>query len=139
MKISNLKKLACITAIVLAPSIAFAGGTNATSEDKASTGQSKDPDPGLKEGDMGVTGVGQSSKQQDSAIVDDATLATNVQNALKADPNIKNLDIKAEVSNGVVTLTGVASGKRWTSRATTVANSVKGVKSVKNNMTIGNK
>jgi osmotically-inducible protein OsmY len=138
MKISNLKKLACITAIVLAPSIAFAGGTNATSEDKASTGQSKDPDPGLKGGDTGVTGVGQSSKQ-DTVIVDDATLATNVQNALKADPNIQNLDIKAEVSNGVVTLTGVASAKRWTSRATTVANSVKGVKSVKNNMTIGHK
>jgi osmotically-inducible protein OsmY len=138
MKISNLKKLACITAIVLAPSIAFAGGTNATSEDKASTGQSKDPDPGLKAGDTGVTGVGQSSKQ-DAVIVDDATLATNVQNALKADPNIQNLDIKAEVSKGVVTLTGVASAKRWTSRATIVANSVKGVKSVKNNMTIGHK
>ena len=138
MKVSNLKKLACITAIILLPSIAFAGGTNSTSPDKASTGQSKDLDPGLKEGDMGVVGVGQNSKQ-DFFIVDDATLATNVQSALKADPNTQNLDIKAEVSNGVVTLTGVASAKRWTARATTVARSVKGVKSVKNNMTIGHK
>jgi osmotically-inducible protein OsmY len=138
MKISNLKKLACITAIVLAPSIAFAGGTNTTSPEKASTGQSKDLDPGMKEGDMGNVGVGQSSKQ-DTAVVDDATLATNVQSALKADPKLQNLDITAEASNGVVTLTGVASAKRWTARATKVANSVKGVKSVKNNMTIGHK
>jgi len=136
MKVSNLKKLACITAIVLAPSIAFAGGTQ--SPDKASTGQSNDPNAEMKAGDMGVEGVGQSSKQ-DTTMVDDATLVTNVQNALKADPNTQNLDIKAEVSNGVVTLTGVASAKRWTARATTVARSVKGVKSVKNNMTIGHK
>ncbi|MGZ8984069.1 MAG: BON domain-containing protein [Methylotenera sp.] len=47
--------------------------------------------------------------------------------------------MNAVVSNGVVTLTGVASAKRWTARATEVANSVKGVKSVKNNMTIGHK
>ncbi len=138
MKISNLKKLACITAIVLAPLMVFAGGTNSTSQDKASTGQSNDPDSGSKEGDMGAAGVGQSSKQ-DSVMVDDATLATNVQNAIKADPNIQNIDIKAKVSKGVVTLTGVASDSRWKARATVVANSVKGVKSVKNNMTIGHK
>ncbi len=133
MKISSLKKLACITAIVLAPSIAFAGGTQ--TQDKASTGQSNDLDAGMKEGDMGTAGVGQSSKQ-DSAIVDDATLVNNVQDTLKADPMTKNLDIKVEVRSGIVTLTGTASGKRWTARATTVASSVKGVKSVKNNMTI---
>jgi hypothetical protein len=52
MKISNLKKLACIAAIALAPSIVFAGGTQ--SQDKASTGQSNDPDAGMKEGDMGL-------------------------------------------------------------------------------------
>ncbi len=140
MKISNLKKLACITAIVLAPSIAFAGGTNSTSQDqdKASTGQSNDPNAGMKAGDMGELGVGQSSKQ-DTVMVDDATLAINVQSALKADPKLQNLDIMAEVSNGVVTLTGVASAKRWTAQATEVARSVKGVKSVKNNMTIGHK
>lgn len=136
MKISNLTKLACITAIVLAPSIGFAGGTQ--TQDKASTGQSNDPNAGMKAGDMGTQGVGQSSKP-DTNVVDDATLTTNVQNALKADPTLQNLDITAEVSNGVVTLTGVASGKRWTGRATTVARSVKGVKSVKNNMTIGHK
>ena len=135
MKTSNLKKLACITAIVLAPSIAFAGGTQ--TQDKASTGQSNDPDAEMKAGDMGTEGVNQNSKQ-DTTMVDDATLVTNVQDALKDDAMTKNLDIKAEVSNGIVTLTGAASDQRWTTRATTVARSVKGVKSVKNNMTIGN-
>ncbi len=136
MKISNLKKLACITAIIIAPTIAFAGGTNSKTE--ASTGESRDLDPGLKEGDMGQLGVGQTSKQ-DSAVVDDATLTTNVHKALKADPETKGLEITAKVSNGAVTLTGFASGKRWTARATEVARSVIGVKSVKNNMTIGSK
>lgn len=138
MKVSNLKTLACIIAIVLAPSIAFAGGTNATTEDKASTGQSKDPDPGMKEGDMGLKPVGQ-EPMPDSVIVNDSTLTTSVRDALKADPNLKNLDIKAKVSNGVVTLTGDAKDMRWKARATVVANSVKGVKSVENNMKIGRK
>lgn len=138
MKLLNLKKLACITAIVLVPSIAFAGGTNSTSQDQDSTGQANDPGTGQESGDMGTLGVGQPTKQ-DTSMVNDTTIATNVQEALKADPTLSKLNIKTEVSNGVVTLTGVASGKRWTARATTVANSVKGVKSVKNNMTIGRK
>jgi hyperosmotically inducible protein len=72
-------------------------------------------------------------------MVDDSTLATNVQKALKADAKTKNLDIKAEVSKGVVTLTGKAGDTRWKARAETVARSVKGVKSVTNNITIGDK
>ena len=62
-----------------------------------------------------------------------------MQKALRADPSLSKLNINADVSDGVVTLTGVASAKRWTTRTTTVENSVKGVKSVKNNMTIGHK
>lgn len=112
MKISNLKKLACITAIVLAPSIAFAGD---------------------------AVDVSQSSKEYTDVVVDDATLASHVESALKADPLLQELDIAANASSGVVTLTGVASATRWTAQATMVAKKVKGVKSVKNNMTIGHK
>lgn len=135
MKTSNFKKIVCITAIVFAPCITLAGGTQ--TEEKASTGQSNDPDTGMKAGDMGAVGVGQSSKQ-DNMVVDDATLATNVQNALKADSMTKKLDIQTEVSNGVVTLTGTAGDVRWTARAAVVAQSVKGVKSVNNKIKIGN-
>ena len=136
MKLSNLRTLACITAIVLAPSIAFAGGTQ--TQDKASTGQSQDPDKGMKEGDMGLKGVGEGSKP-DSTMVDDATLVTDVEKALKADAMTQNLDIKAKVLNGAVTLTGEAADARWKARAAVVATSVKGVKSVKNDITIGKK
>ncbi|MGB4812618.1 MAG: BON domain-containing protein [Methylophilaceae bacterium] len=136
MKISNLKKLACITAIVLAPLIAFAGGTNSKSE--AATGESRSLDSGLQEGDMGQVGVGQTSKQ-DTAVVDDATLIAEVQKALKDDPETSILDVTVKANKGVVTLTGVASAKRWKNRVTEVTRSVVGVHSVKNNMKMGSK
>ena len=134
MKISNLKKLACITAIILAPSIAFAGGTS--TDDKASTGQSNDPNASMKAGDQGAVATGQSSKQ-DTNIVDDSTLAKNVKKALKTDPMTQKLGIKAAVSNGIVTLTGTVSDPNSKSRAVQVANSVKGVKSIKDDIVVG--
>ena len=132
MKTLSFKNIVCITAISIMSSIAFAGGTN--TEGKPAAGQSNDPDPGLKSGDMGSVGVGQDTKQ-DTSMVDDATLTTNVQKALKDDPSLSKLMIDVKVSGGVVTLTGVASDKRWSARATQVANSVPGVKSVTNSMT----
>lgn len=137
MNMSDLRKLIGITALILVPSIVMAGGTNSETQDKASTGQVNDPDPGLKSGDMGLQGVGQSSNPSAADIVDDSTLSKQVKKALKADPMLKDLDIKAEIRNGVVTLNGVASDVRWKARAETVASSVTGVKSVTNNITIG--
>lgn len=139
MNLSTLKKLACIIAIVLVPSMAFAGGTNSQTQGKATTGQINDPDPGMKQGDMGLKGVGQSSYPGASEAVDDTTLATDVKKALKTDPMLQNFDVKAEVSKGIVTLTGAASDVRAKARAETVASSVAGVKSVTNKITIGDK
>ena len=136
MKTSHLKKFACITAIVLAPAVAFAGGTS--TQDEASTGQSHDPNPSMKAGDQGMVGVGPTSKQ-DTVRVDDFTLASKVKSALKNDPMLQNIDIKPEVSKGVVTLTGVISDVRWKARATQVANSVQGVKLVNNRISIGDR
>lgn len=139
MNTSNLRKLTCIIAIVLTPSIAFAGGTNSQAQDRASTGQINDPDPGMKEGDMGLKGVDQSANPETSVVMDDSTLASNVKKAIKADAMLQNFDVKAEVSKGVVTLTGAASDVRQKARAETVASSVKGVKLVNNKITIGDK
>lgn len=139
MNISQLRKLTFISAIVLLPAMALAGGTNSQVQDKATTGQVNDPDPGMKEGDMGLKGVGQPSTPATSAVADDAKLAAEVKKAIKADAMLKNFDVKAEVSKGMVTLSGVASDVRLKARAETVASSVAGVQSVNNEITIGNK
>lgn len=129
MKTTNLKNLACITALILAPSIASAGGTNSEAEDKATTGHTLDSETGTKAGEM--------RKDSHDGMTDDASLATNVEEALKADSMTSALDINVESSAGAVTLTGVAAGTRWKTRAAVVAANVKGVKSVKNDIEIG--
>ncbi|PKO93415.1 MAG: hypothetical protein CVU15_02410 [Betaproteobacteria bacterium HGW-Betaproteobacteria-1] len=130
MKISTFKNVACITALILAPSIALAGGTNSDSQNKATTGHTNDADTGTRAGEM-------RANSPSDGKVDDASVAINVEKALKADSLTSALDIEVKVSSGVATLTGEASGMRWKSRAEEVAAGVKGVKSVKNDIKIG--
>lgn len=135
MKTSKLKTLACITAFILAPSLATAGGTNSGAQDKPATGHTNDPDTGTRAGEV-RTDAPDSAVKSDGK-VDDAALTSNVEKALKADAQTSTLDIKVKVSAGAVTLSGDAADIRWKMRAEAVAASVKGVKSVKNNIKIG--
>jgi len=64
---------------------------------------------------------------------DDKVIAKNVQNKLKSDPQLKTA--KAEVNNGVVSLTGEVKSIDASARASEVARSVAGVRSVKNDLT----
>lgn len=136
MKATPIKKMLCATALALTPFLAFAGGTN--SEDSASTGYEKSPDKSTQQGDMGKgVGTPDSGAPQHG---DDSALTSKVQDALKNDALLKNLDIDVKVDNGVATLTGDAKDVRYQGRAAKVASSVQGITSVKNNLTInGNK
>lgn len=136
MKPSMIKKLLCVTAISLTPFLAFAGGTNTGGD--ASTGYEKNPDRSTEQGDMGAKGVGQTKPgEQEQMKVDDSTLTKKIKEALKNDAMLQKLDIKVEVKDGVVTLSGDAKDVRWQGRAVKVANSIAGVKSVQNNLTVG--
>ena len=64
---------------------------------------------------------------------DDKVIAKNVQNKLKNDPQLKTA--KVEVNNGVVSLTGEVKSIDASARASEVARSVAGVRSVKNDLT----
>jgi osmotically-inducible protein OsmY len=130
MKALTFKRITCITALILAPSIAFAGGTNSVVQDKAATGHSNDTDTGTKAGQM-------RADSPSDGKVDDVSIANNVSAALKADSVTSELDIKVTVRSGIATLTGDAAGTRWKTRAEVVAAGVKGVKSVKNDIKIG--
>ena len=136
MKATLLKKYLCVTAISLTPFLAYAGGTNTDSD--ATTGYEKAPDRSTQQGDMGTgTGTEGSSAGPQKQMMSDSELTKKVEKALKSEAKLTNLDIDVEVKNGVVTLSGNAKDVRFQSRAVKVASSVKGVKSVQNNLTIG--
>jgi len=66
--------------------------------------------------------------------IDDSTLTTKVNSALIESKDTKAGDIKVATHNGVVQLSGFVDNEAQKSAATKVAQSVKGVKSVKNDL-----
>jgi hyperosmotically inducible protein len=64
---------------------------------------------------------------------DDKVVAKNVQSKLKANPQLKN--VKVEVNKGVVSLSGEVKSIDASAKASEVAGSVAGVRSVRNDLT----
>jgi hyperosmotically inducible protein len=71
--------------------------------------------------------------QRAEVTADDKVIAQNVESKLKQDPQLKNA--KIDVNNGVVSLTGEVKSIQASAKASEVARSVAGVKSVKNDLT----
>jgi len=71
--------------------------------------------------------------QRTEVTADDNAIAKSVQNKLKADPQLKSA--KVEVNNGVVSLSGEVKNIGASAKASEVARSVAGVRSVKNDLT----
>lgn len=70
------------------------------------------------------------------AIVDDSTLNSTIQGALKADPDVKHLDVKVEAHNGTVMLSGFADNQVQLDRVNMLTWMVDGVKKVDNKMSV---
>ena len=68
--------------------------------------------------------------------VDDSVITTKVKAQLVKDKQVRARDIEVKTVNGVVELTGTARTKREASKATSIARTVKGVKSVKNDIQV---
>jgi len=68
--------------------------------------------------------------------IDDATITSKVNAALAADKDLSAVKIDVDTKDGVVTLTGPAPTPEAASKATKLAKDVKGVTSVKNNLTV---
>jgi len=66
--------------------------------------------------------------------VDDAVITTKVKAAIFNEPTLKSTEINVETFKGVVQLSGFVNSQADISKAVEVARSVKGVKSVKNDM-----
>ena len=68
--------------------------------------------------------------------IDDATITTKVKAAVPDDPMLKVLQIKVETYKGVVLLSGFVDTAQMADHATEVAQKVKGVKSVRNELVV---
>ena len=66
--------------------------------------------------------------------VDDATITAGVKAAIVREPTLKVFEIDVETEQGVVQLSGFVSSADSVAAAASVARTVKGVKSVKNDL-----
>jgi len=78
--------------------------------------------------------AGTSTSEGTGEYVDDSVITTKVKTAIFNEPTLKSAEINVETFKGVVQLTGFVSSNANISKAVEVTNSVKGVKSVRNDM-----
>ena len=75
-----------------------------------------------------------SNKEGTGEYIDDSVITTKVKAAIFNEPALKSTEINVETFKGEVQLSGFVSSRAAESKAVEVARSVKGVKSVKNDM-----
>ncbi len=81
-----------------------------------------------------VTGCAMSGGGPVAQAIDDATISAGVRAALAGDQGLKLADIAVETEQGVVQLSGFVSSADSVAAAASVARTVKGVKSVRNDL-----
>jgi osmotically-inducible protein OsmY len=79
-----------------------------------------------------------STRTHESAgeFVDDSVITTKVKSLLAADDFLKSFQISAETYQGTVQLSGFVNSQKAVDKAAEIVWSVKGVKSLKNNLTV---
>ncbi|MDO8412966.1 MAG: BON domain-containing protein [Gallionellaceae bacterium] len=82
-----------------------------------------------------VLGCASSPTQEGAGeYVDDTVITAKVKSAILEEPSLKSAEINVETFKGIVQLSGFISSAAAERKATEVARSIKGVKSVKNDM-----
>jgi osmotically-inducible protein OsmY len=77
------------------------------------------------------------SKQESTGeYVDDSVITTKVKSLLAADDFLKSFRISVETYKGVVQLSGFVNSQKAVDKAGEIVRSVKGVKSIKNNLIV---
>ena len=86
-----------------------------------------------------TTAPGQAAEQavgKVSGTIGDAAITAKVKAAIIAEPGLKSTQINVDTANGVVTLSGSIDSQQNMDRASQVAQSVGGVKSVDNKLSL---
>ena len=77
------------------------------------------------------------SKQESTGeYVDDSVITTKVKSLLAADDFLKSFEISVETYKGTVQLSGFVDSQKAIDKAVEITRSVKGVKSVKNDLSV---
>lgn len=74
--------------------------------------------------------------QTAGAVIDDSVITTSIKASLLKDQALKSFDIHVETNNNVVQLTGVVDSPVQKTDAQRIAENVKGVKNVKNDILV---
>jgi hyperosmotically inducible protein len=80
------------------------------------------------------TGCATSSRHDSAEQIDDTTITAGVKAAIVKEPVLKASEIDVETSKGIVQLSGYVSSPDDVATAASVARTVKGVKSIKNDL-----
>ena len=85
----------------------------------------------------GFAACASTSKQESTGeYVDDTVITTKVKSLLAADDFLKSFEISVETYKGSVQLSGFVNSQQAVDKAGQIARSVKGVKSVKNDLIV---
>jgi len=85
----------------------------------------------------GLVACASTSKQEGAGeYVDDSYITTKVKSSLAADDFLKSFEISVQTYKGIVQLTGFVDSQKAIDKAGEIARSVKGVKSVKNDLNV---
>jgi osmotically-inducible protein OsmY len=77
-----------------------------------------------------------STRESTGEYVDDSVITTKIKSLLAADNLLKSFQIGVETYQGIVQLSGFVNSQQAVDKAGEIAKSVKGVKSVKNNLIV---
>lgn len=77
-----------------------------------------------------------SGRETTGQYVDDTTITTKVKAQIFDDPSLKILQVNVETMKGVVQLSGFVDSKNSEAKAVALANSVKGVVSIKDDLVV---
>jgi osmotically-inducible protein OsmY len=80
--------------------------------------------------------AGTSNRESTGEYIDDSVLTTKVKAEIMDDPMLKVLQIEVDSFKGVVELDGTVDSEKISARAEKVANSLKGVRGVQNNLVV---
>lgn len=84
-----------------------------------------------------MVGCAATKKQESTGeYIDDSYITTKVKSQILGDKDLKVLEINVETFKGVVQLSGFVSSQSDINKAVNIAEGVKGVKSVKNDMRV---
>jgi hyperosmotically inducible protein len=82
-----------------------------------------------------ILGCASTSTQEGTGeYIDDTVITSKVKSAIFGDPSLKLTEINVETFKGIVQLSGFVSSAAEESKATELARTIKGVKSVKDDM-----